>query len=98
MGSETREEREGETTSDGGDETLRLTGVEESTEDSTWRLGSYIDRCFSTGIRPTRDWVHVISCGTFTPRRDLCGGRGTGTSTAPSTRDLDRTEGASGRR
>ena len=96
-GSETREERE-ETTSDDGDETLRLTGVEESTEESTWRLGGCIDRCFSTGMRPTRDWVHVISCGTFTPRRDLCGGRGTGTSTAPSTRDLDRVEGASGRR
>ena len=50
-GSETREEREGETTSDGGDETLRLTGVGESTETgetvgkpevtcgATWRLG-----------------------------------------------------------
>ena len=49
-------------------------------------------------MRPTRDWVHVISCGTFTPRRDLCGGRRTATSTAPSTRGLDRTEGASGRR
>ena len=66
LGGEGRSETREETTSDGGDETLRLTGVEESTEDSTWRLGGCIDRCFSTGMRPTRDWVHVIFCGTCT--------------------------------
>ena len=49
-------------------------------------------------MRPTRDWVHVISCGTFTPRRYLCGGRKPATSTALSTPELDGLEGPAGRR